>query len=93
MSFPDSYVFDLKNMRMQDVVRQLGNAVPPNFAEALARSLRDALINKFEEDQRRSGGAKMEDRGEGHMEVRHRGGSWNHPITLEDDDDEFVEVD
>ena len=35
----------------------------------------------------------MEDRGEGHMEVRHREGSWNNPITLEDDDDEFVEVD
>jgi len=51
MSFPDSYIFDLDRIRVDDIVRQLGNAVPPNFADALARQLLRVLVDKFEEDQ------------------------------------------
>jgi site-specific DNA-cytosine methylase len=51
MSFPDSYIFDLDSVRVDDIVRQLRNAVPPNFAHALARPLLDVLVDKFEEEQ------------------------------------------
>jgi hypothetical protein len=54
MSFPDSYIFDLSKMRATDAVRQIGNAVPPNLAYDIARPLLDVLMEKFEDDQRRS---------------------------------------
>ena len=52
MSFPDSYIFDLSKMRAADVVRLIGNAVPPNLSCNLSLPLRDVLVDKFEADQR-----------------------------------------
>ena len=41
-SFPDDFVF-LETQRMTSVARQIGNAVPPVLAAALARAVRDHL--------------------------------------------------
>jgi len=41
-SFPDDFVFP-EHQRMTSVARQIGNAVPPVLAAALARAVRDHL--------------------------------------------------
>jgi hypothetical protein len=61
MSFPDSYVFDLSKIRAADAVRQIGNAVPPNLAYDVALPLLDVLMEKFEDDQRRSEVIRIEE--------------------------------
>jgi hypothetical protein len=53
MSFPDSYIFDLSKMRAADVVRLIGNAVPPNFSYNLSLPVRDIIVDKIEADQRK----------------------------------------
>ena len=42
-TFPDGHEF--KGMRIQ-VIRQIGNAVPPKLAEAVARTVRDILLGR-----------------------------------------------
>ena len=41
-SFPDDFIFP-ESQRMTSVARQIGNAVPPVLAEALAKVVRDHL--------------------------------------------------
>ncbi|CZS96724.1 uncharacterized protein RAG0_05935 [Rhynchosporium agropyri] len=51
MSFPDSFVFELDGSRVADVIRQIGNAVPPFLAKAVGSGLAESVILKFEEDK------------------------------------------
>jgi len=92
MSFPDSYIFDLDRIRVDDIVRQLGNAVPPNFADALARQLLRVLVDKFEEDQQHSGSVKRQVNSRSDHDVGRGMGNKEDPILF-DSDDEFVEID
>ncbi|KAF8858440.1 S-adenosyl-L-methionine-dependent methyltransferase [Acephala macrosclerotiorum] len=48
MSFPDSFFFNLNIITAVDAYKQIGNAVPPNFAHALASELVIARMEKHE---------------------------------------------
>ncbi|KAE8453267.1 hypothetical protein EG329_011334 [Mollisiaceae sp. DMI_Dod_QoI] len=52
MSIPDWFIFDLPKFRMEDAIRQIGNAVPCNLSLAVALPLRDVQIDRFEQEQR-----------------------------------------
>ncbi|KAM0152941.1 hypothetical protein ACHAPG_007335 [Botrytis cinerea] len=43
MGFPDSFVWDMVITKLSDVLKQIGNAVPPPFARALGNELRKVL--------------------------------------------------
>ncbi|TEY71700.1 hypothetical protein BOTCAL_0088g00340 [Botryotinia calthae] len=43
MGFPDSFVWDMVITKLPDVLKQIGNAVPPPFARALGNELRKVL--------------------------------------------------
>lgn len=49
-SFPDDFVFP-EHQRMTSVARQIGNAVPPMLAAALARAIRDHLTTRAVMDE------------------------------------------
>ncbi|CZR52270.1 uncharacterized protein PAC_02147 [Phialocephala subalpina] len=53
MSFPDSFVFPLNatGIKVSDSYKQIGNAVPPNFAHVLARELVIARMEKDEQEK------------------------------------------
>jgi site-specific DNA-cytosine methylase len=87
-SFPDWFVFDLENSRMIDIIRQIGNAVPPNLAFALGRELLKVLVQKHEEDQWTPENMKTENCSQGHEELGHGQGSREDPISFDDDDDD-----
>ena len=87
MSFPDSHIFDLSRMRPADVVRQTGNAVPPNLAHNTMLPLRDVLMEKFEREQAEAV-VKPEEVEQQEMVTGHGQGSKADPISLADDDDD-----
>jgi hypothetical protein len=61
MSYPDSFIFDLSKMRAMDVVRQIGNSVPPNLACEVVGPFRDVLMEKNGRDQQGSRGLHIEE--------------------------------
>jgi hypothetical protein len=61
MSYPDSFIFDLSKMRAMDVVRQIGNSVPPNLACEVVGPLLDVLMDQYESDQQGSRGLQIEE--------------------------------
>ncbi|KAL2069986.1 hypothetical protein VTL71DRAFT_14666 [Oculimacula yallundae] len=54
MSFPDSFVFALEGSRVADIIRQIGNAVPPFLAKAVGAGLAESVLLKFEEDRKKT---------------------------------------
>lgn len=54
MSFPDFFFFDLNVITAVDAYKQIGNAVPPNFAHALARELVIARMEEYERGEGQS---------------------------------------
>lgn len=51
MSFPDDFIFDLENSNIKDIIRQIGNAVPPNFAKALGGELLEVLVERYHSEK------------------------------------------
>lgn len=107
MSFPDNFIFDLENSNIKDIIRQIGNAVPPNFAKALGSELLRVLVEKYyQEKQTRSAkqGASKEKNYQAKKlwKATHfvkKGakpslGSRENPITFDDsDEDGFIDID
>jgi hypothetical protein len=61
MSYPDSFTFDFSKMRAIDVVRQIGNSVPPDLGCGVVCPLRDVLMDKNERDQQGSRSLRIEE--------------------------------
>ncbi|KAH7346621.1 S-adenosyl-L-methionine-dependent methyltransferase [Rhexocercosporidium sp. MPI-PUGE-AT-0058] len=54
MGFPDWFIFDLDGSRVLDIIRQIGNAVPPYLAKSLGEGLRESRhIQRTGEDENR----------------------------------------
>jgi len=85
MSFPDSFVFDLENLRIKDAVRQMGNAVPVNLAFAQGRELLKVVVAKHCE-------TRVKGKEELVLVFRGNGKDRQHAIVLEDSDYERADI-
>jgi hypothetical protein len=103
MGFPDSFTFDLKNIRIALVIRMIGNAVPVPLAKALGDELLETLFEQWLRDGKAikekcsvnkvkeaivSSDRDVEDQKVETTSSSKKEGTVNNPINLDDDDDE-----
>lgn len=53
MGFPDWFIFDLDDSRVRDIIRQIGNAVPPPLAKSLGKPLRESHVHSINNNKSR----------------------------------------
>jgi len=104
--FPDSFDFDLDDEENipKFVIRGIGNSVPVPLAAALGDGLLQSLMEKFRTEMKETKGSraitppvKREElpipRRQSRVSAFQGNGTADEPIELDDDDDDFVEID